>query len=174
MDERTIKQLKEELVTGYGFSKEDSERYVNKASILAIMKAIDERSGANFVPESVDDEMVRDSWTSKSKRQYEYWKSQPKIKILVPLEGEEKTGVVDWVQDPKTGNMVQVYRSGAIQTVIENGARFFVPKGVYVDVPEPVAKLIQEKYAQTNSAGKDFLADRKDPVTGVPVSSRLT
>ena len=57
---------------------------------------------------------------------------QPKVRVLIPLIGEEK--------------------SGTTMSVILNGYRLNVAKGVYVDVPEQVADVIMESQKQTVKA----------------------
>lgn len=52
--------------------------------------------------------------------------AQPKVRILVPLEGNEKLG--------------------AFHPVTINGYRLNVPKGVYVAVPQTVADIISEAF----------------------------
>lgn len=56
--------------------------------------------------------------------------AQPKVRIFVPLEGKEKLGVTI--------------------SVILNGYRLNVPKGVYIDVPEQVAEVIADSLNQSS------------------------
>lgn len=57
---------------------------------------------------------------------------QPKIRIFMPLEGREKPGT--------------------LFPVTINGHRMYVPKGMYVDVPEQVADIIKDSLQQTEAA----------------------
>ena len=61
---------------------------------------------------------------------------QPRVKILIPLEGKEKMG--------------------STESVILNGYRLNILKGVYVDVPEQVAGIIMESQKQTRIAAQEF------------------
>ena len=69
---------------------------------------------------------------------------QPKVKILVPLEGKE-------------------LRGKSILPVTLNGYRLNVPKGVYVEVPEQIGNIIMDSLNQTEEAlDNDFRLDRAD------------
>ena len=60
---------------------------------------------------------------------------QPKVSIIIPLEkGESKN---------------------AVETVILNGYRLNIKKGVYVEVPKQVADIIKDSYQQTEQAIQD-------------------
>lgn len=61
---------------------------------------------------------------------------QPKVRIIIPLEGKEKTG--------------------ATESVILNGYRLNILKGAYVDVPEQVAEIIMESQHQTRIASDEL------------------
>lgn len=176
--EKTLKDLQNELIS-LGMPQESAELMKTKAQAVAIIDTLKASNVVNKVDtleEKVDpseDRKIEDSWKSKAQRQIKYWSEQPKVRILVPLEGQEKTGVVKWQYDPKEKRDVQVHVGGAVQPVTENGAKYLVPKGVYVEVPEPVAKVIQDKFQQTSEAGADLLIDRVDPETGRPVRDQL-
>ncbi len=66
---------------------------------------------------------------------------QPKVRILIPLEGKEKIG--------------------STMPVTLNGYRLNIQKGVYVDVPEQVARIIMKSQQQTIAA-----LDGENPKTG--------
>src|ERR1043166_3469344 len=72
--------------------------------------------------------------------------SQPKVRVLVPLESGEKLG--------------------EFLPVNINGYRLNVPKGVYQDVPQTVADIIADAYNsyEQNSAAA-MRADRNDDVS---------
>jgi len=57
---------------------------------------------------------------------------QPKIRILIPVEGKEKPGMT--------------------VPVTINGYRLNIAKGVYVEVPEQVADMIMKSQKQTVEA----------------------
>lgn len=174
----TMKQLKEELVN-LGMPADDVVKFNSKVQVIAAINAIKAAKVVNKVDsleEKIDikeEKQVAKVYTTKAKRQYAYWDSEPKVSILVPLEGKEKQGVVREEYSQIEGRIIQTHVSGAIQPVTENGATFLVPKGVYVEVPRPVAKLIQDKYNQTAAAGSNILIDRIDPETGKKVADQL-
>ena len=177
LEDLSVKQLQEELVK-LGVPSEDAKKFTTKAPLIATLKALNVKAGqkvATLEPKAdpKEEKQVEKKWQSKAERQRAYWGAQPKVRILVPLEGKEKQGIVKWVFNPKTEREEQVYISGAIQPVTENGAKYLVPKGIYVEVPEPVAKVIQDKYQQTSEAGANLLIDRIDPETGRKVSEQL-
>lgn len=198
-EEKTNAQLKEELVT-LGMPQEAVDKLPNTRAIILPMidllnqknEAIKESSNTAATsqgtvdaegervatleptPNPKEEKQINDQWQSKARRQWEFWDKQPKVQILVPLNGaNEKQGVVDWVYDRGLGREIPVAVSGANQPVTENGAQWIIPKGVYVSVPEPVAKLIQDKYQQTAAAGANLLVDRVDPETGKSVRDQL-
>lgn len=69
---------------------------------------------------------------------------EAKVRILIPLNGSEKKGIT-------------------IETVTINGFKIEVPKGVYVDVPQSVADLIERHYNTTpenSEVGEAFRLDK--------------
>lgn len=64
----------------------------------------------------------------KAERMRDFLKSQPKVRVLVPLAAGEKAGVT--------------------QSVILNGYSFYIRKGEYVEVPEAVAEVLEIKLKQ--------------------------
>jgi len=73
---------------------------------------------------------------SKAEKMKAKLAGQPRVKILIPLEGKEKMGTTE--------------------SVILNGYRLNIWKGVYVDVPEQVAGIIMESQKQTRIAAEEF------------------
>ena len=66
---------------------------------------------------------------SKSAKMKARLAKQQKVRILIPLEGKEKIG--------------------ATESVILNGSRLNILKGIYVDVPEQVADVLEDSLKQT-------------------------
>lgn len=89
----------------------------------------------------VDVELVREKHARKVDVMKEHLKKQPKVRMMIPLEGSEKIG--------------------ATVPITLNGYRVNVPKGVYVDVPEQISKMIEESFNQTQKAGENFRIDMK-------------
>jgi len=69
---------------------------------------------------------------SKAERMREKLAKQPKVRVLIPISSNEK--------------------QGSTMSVILNGYRLNIAKGVYVDVPEQVADVIMESQKQTVKA----------------------
>lgn len=69
---------------------------------------------------------------SKAEIMREHLAKQPKVRILIPVEGKEKPGIT-------------------IPVTI-NGYRLNIMKGVYVEVPEQVADMIMKSQKQTMEA----------------------
>lgn len=199
MEELSNKQLQEELVK-LGMPQDEAAKILTKSTLIATIntlktmqdqvkesaeiaakaneiatKATEEakKDGPAEVENPIEERLVEKNWRSKAHKQWAFWDGQPKVRILVPLMGQEKKGVIRFEYSKVFKREIPVHVSGAIQTVIENGAQYVIPKGVYVEVPEPVAKRIEDKFQQTSDAGRDMLADRIDPRTGHPVSDKL-
>lgn len=77
---------------------------------------------------------------------------QDKVRIMIPL---------------RDGEARNTYES-----VIINGYRMDIKKGVFVDVPQQVAEILAESYELTLHAGEDSLIEnlgqKIDPTTGKP------
>ena len=195
MEELSNKQLQEKLVE-LGMPQEEASKILTKSTLIATINTLEsmkaeveksaevaakateaakesEKAGPEEKENPVEEKQVEKAWISKAHRQWTFWDEQPKVRILVPLTGQEKKGFIRFEFSKVFKREIPVHVSGAIQTVIENGAQYVIPKGVYVEVPEPVAKRIEDKFQQTSDAGRDYLADRIDPRTGHPVSDKL-
>lgn len=97
---------------------------------------------------------VEQNWEDKKKRTREALMKQNKVRIMVPLEIGEKRG--------------------AYQTVTINGCVFNLMKGVMVEVPEQIAKIVEESFQLTAEVGQDMLIDRDDPRNpGTAVAEKL-
>ena len=188
IEEKTNKDLQEELVT-LGLPQEEASKINNKATLISMVNALKTKDAQikeaqesaktvdiADVPSEVrpgENMRVEKKWKSKAHKQWDLWDNSAKVRTMVPLNGREKPGVIRWELNKALGREVPVHVSGAIQTVIENGAQYVVPKGVMIDVPEPVAKLIEKKFYEIARAGEAIKADRLDPETGKPVLDRL-
>ena len=95
-------------------------------------------------PEEI--KLVAATHGAKAARMKEMLEKQPKVRIMIPLEGGE---------NPKDAQL----------PITINGYRFNVPKGKYVNVPEQVADMIAESYNQTEAAGRDFRLDQRSQAT---------
>lgn len=122
----------------------------------------------------VEEKEVEVKWKNKAEHMRALLEKQPKVRILVPLEGQEKVGRVEWELSDKTKRQEQIHISGAVQPVTLNGYTYLVAKGVYVDVPQQIADVITAKLQQTTAAGQNLLLDREDPQTGRSVRDQLS
>lgn len=93
---------------------------------------------------------VGSTWQRKLNIMKELCAKAPKVKIMIPFEIGERTGAVADLQI--------------------NGYKLSVMKGVYVDIPEPFAEMVQESWQQTSQAGQEKLLNRTDPETGKPMN----
>lgn len=110
-------------------------------SLIAKEKEIDSKINQPFLRpmnETVR-EQVEQVHMDKAERMRIHLEKQRKVRIFMPLEGQEK--------------------AGTIHPVVMNGYRINVPKGVYVDLPEQVADLIKKSLEQTEAAGAAFRLD---------------
>lgn len=120
---------------------------------------------------SREDREVNKAWMNKAEVMRRHLESQPKVRVLIPLEGDEQLGVVE--VKSVAGHEVTLVKSGAVWSKTFNGYRVVIPKGVYTDVPQQVADNISQEYNQTQTAGRQWSLDRLDPKTGRPVRDQL-
>jgi len=175
MEEKTLKELKEEL-KGLGFTNVDI--FTTKTQVQTTIDALKSKpkETVTTINPSInpkEEKKIEKNWENKAEQMRIKLEGQPKVRILVPLEGKETQGVVRLVYNEKKKRQEQKHISGAVQPVTLNGFMYLVPKGMYVEVPEQVAQVIQDKFNQTNEAGKDILIDRIDPETGRSVADQL-
>lgn len=94
---------------------------------------------------------VEEIHASKAEIMKKHLEKQPKVRMFIPLQGQEK--------------------AGTILPVVMNGYRINVPKGMYVDLPQQVADLLTNSFNQTEQAGAAFRLDKagkekQDAMTG--------
>lgn len=170
MEEKTLKELIAELV-GLGMPEEQAKKLQSKEVATAIIdtlkvnKPVEKVKTLEEIESPTEKRAFESQWVSKATIMKERLLSQPKVKILLPLEGEEKQGVVE-MRTNKHGETYQQLISGACETVILNGFKWIIPKGVYAEVPQQVADVIAKSYQQTQMAGSNISMDRVDEKTG--------
>ncbi len=82
---------------------------------------------------------------SKAERMKDWLWSHPMKPIFIPLEPGEKKGF-------------------AVQPVTKNGYRLNVPKGVWIEVPGPIAEKVMQRLEQTDAAlDNKFRLDKATP-----------
>lgn len=178
-EEMTLKDLQAEAVK---LGLQQVELFKTKGQIIAAINSLRQATiisekpteTVNPLAEPVNPKEERADekrWKSKADKMRENLDAQPKIRVMVPLEPNEKQGVVKEVM--VGGHKETIAVSGAVWVTNLNGVHIVVPKGIYCDVPEQVADKISREYNQTQHAGDRFRTDRIDPQTGRPVSEQL-
>ncbi len=176
--ELSMNQLKDKAVE-LGLQQAAVKSFSNKASLIATIEAlqgkksekkIDPDSSARLSPR--EQRETESGWRTKRERMREHLAKQPTVRILIPIEGKEKPGVIRKVMVGGREEWEQV--SGAIKTVTLNGFKTLIPKGRYWEVPQQVAEVIAEGQQMTLEAGKSFDIERDDPKTGKPVADKLS
>ena len=161
LEDLTVKQLRD-LAVKRGLPAEDAEKFTSKAPLIAtinVLKVKDAKVATlNEVVTPQQAKSDEKRWRTKAIIMRDKLAKQPKVRILLPLEPNQKKGVVKEVMI--RGRKETVYVSGTCVYPQLNGYKLVIPKGVYVDVPEQVATLISKAHADTQDAGRDFLIDR--------------
>ena len=80
--------------------------------------------------------------------------SQPKIRTLIPLSGKERRG-------------------SAVHTACVNGLRLVFLKGVFIDLPQQVAELVEAGFQGATTAGDAWDINRDKTEKGVHISTAL-
>lgn len=92
----------------------------------------------------VEDKTDASRWEGKKERMKKYLWSQPLTNFMIPLGFGEKRG--------------------SYESVIMNGYRLNIMKGVMVQIPVPIANHLAESYQLSAEAGKEFAIDRDELV----------
>ena len=122
MDEKplaefTTKELQAELVK-LGMPEEDTQKFNTKAALIAtinVLKATKVVNKVDTLEPPVNPKEEKESekhWQSKADRMAKSLESQPKVRVLIPLEPQEKQGVVREMEI--RGLKQYVYVSGAV------------------------------------------------------------
>lgn len=175
VEKLSLKSLRKEAVE-LGMPEEDAKKF-NDAELLQstvnTLKAV-KASVTNPVDEAVnpkEEKEIEQEWRSKADRQKAYFDSLPKVRILIPCEGEEKPGVIE--ERIIDGRKQTVVVSGAVWSKTFNGYRVIVPKGVYTVISEAIADNIAQEFNQVQESNARFSVDRIDPKTGKSVNDQL-
>ena len=176
LEELTLSELQAEAVK-LGMPEEDSKTFTIKAPLIATINALKATKVVQKVDtleEKVSPKEEREDekkWQSKADRMAKHLEGQPKVRVLIPLDPNEKQGVVREIE--VRGIKQYVHVSGAVWSKTFNGYKVIIPKGVYTAVPEQIAENISEEFNQTQNAGAQWAIDRIDTQTGKPVRSQL-
>jgi len=166
----TVKELRK-LVVKLGMSEENAELFETKKPLIATIDALRVKKIVETPGQIKRDD---EKYLSKKETMRKLLMAQPRVQIRIPLEGQDKPGVVKWVYNKRTKREEQIYFDGAYTPVQLNGFKWIVPHGPYVSVPQQVADVIREQQnASMDNSGNAFLTDRQDPKTGKPVGATL-
>jgi len=162
--ELTLKELKAEAVK-LGVPVSEADQYKTKAQVKTLINTLKAKETVQKVdelesPDVVDNKEDKDKWSNKAEVMGRALAKQPKVRMLLPLEPNEKAGVVttEIIREMEVTTLV----SGAYQPVTLNGFKTHCPKGVYFSAPEQIAKVLEKAHKQTSEAGKNFLIDREE------------
>jgi len=164
----SVKDLREKLVK-LGMPEADAENFETKKPLIATINTL----RAKAVVDSGQLKQDRKQYLSKREIMREHLMKQPRIRMLVPLEGQEKAGVIKLVYNKQTKREEQKLISGACLPVQLNGFKWLIAKGVYQDIPKQMADVISTSQHIATEAGSPFLIDRQDPKTGQAVRDKL-
>lgn len=171
-DEKTVKQLREDLVK-LGFDAKSAEGIKTKDALEATINAL--QSKVESLEETADPKEERDTekhWLAKADKMAKHLHNQEKVTVMIPLEPNEKVGQV---REVKMRDTIQYqYVSGAVWSKTFNGYKVIIPKGTYYKVPQQIADNIANELNQTQQAGQHLRIDRTDPNTGRPVREQLS
>ena len=170
LEELTLTQLKEKALT-LGIPEGELKNFTVKAALISTIRAMQKTEPVKTL-EPTESTQVREAddrrWETKVERMKKFLDEQPTVRVLIPLDGDEKPGEVKEVN----GQMVAV--SGAVWSKTFNGYRVSIPKGKYWTVPQSIADNIEQEYHQTTHAGDQWKLDRVKPETGEQVSKQLS
>jgi len=194
IDDYTLQELKSELIVN-GLDEKTAKAFISKAQAFTVLgilkeKKLNEKTAkeiAEAQPKEVEkvktieelknpkeERTVEKSWRSKAQIMMNIWLSEPMMSLMVPSEPGRQPGKVEWRKN-KQGESYQIALTteDTIKSIQVNGAKWLIPRGVYVEVPTRVAKKIAKELEMTNNAGKQWLIDRNDEKTGQPVGDAL-
>lgn len=171
--EKTARELQEDLIE-LGFDKDAVGGIKTKATLIAMilaLKAKSEVGNLNPPKDPKEEKATERSWQTKADRMARHLEKQEKFRVLVPLEPNEKVGVVK----ETLINGIRQFRhvKGAVWSKTFNGYKVIYPKGTYFNAPKQIADNIAEELDQTQQAGSHLRIDRIDPKTGRQVSEQL-
>lgn len=87
--------------------------------------------------------LPQDGYTADALRTKAVLDKEPKVRFHVPLEPGERAGK-------------------SHETVTINGYKYTIPKGVSVDIPEPVAKLLENYLGIKENVGLRYRLDQNE------------
>jgi len=171
--EKTEDDLRTELVS-LGFDESAAKNIHGKEALRATIAIVKEKRQETNVDQTTpeEDRETEQAWQAKADKMAEQLHSQEKVRVLIPLEPNEKVGVVKEVEE--RGVVQYRHVSGAVWSKTFNGYKVIIPKGVYYPVPQQIADNIATELNQTQLAGQHLKLDRIDPNTGKAVAEQLS
>ena len=181
LEDMTVKQLQDEA-TKLGVP--EAENFITRKQLLSVISMAQNKLAApgpvsNVAPATVPglDNRSKDEkhWMGKRgammEKLWDQMESGQKARILLPLDPNEKPGVVQVKMVGKRKEFFHI--SGAVWKKTFNGYLWMVPKGVYTEVPEQIALSIEREQTKVLEANKRYDINRIDPETGRPVVDQL-
>lgn len=178
---KTLSELVQEAI-GLGFPKEVAESFKVKSQVIAVIESLKTKpketesevkkvDSIEEKPNPREEKKIEKMWRNKAQQMMDIWQSEPMVSLMVPSEPGRQPGIVEWRTD-KHGDKFQIALTpeDTIWSKTFNGAKWLVPKGVYVQVPKRVADAIQKEMEGLNNAGREWLTDRIDKRTGKMVN----
>jgi len=167
LKEMSLKKLREVAVK-LGIPESDAKLFTVKAPLIATINTLRAQEKVTTLNPAVDPKEAKideKRWRTKAQKMRAKLEAQPKVRFLIPLDPNEKVGVVREIEIK--GRKEYVHISGAIETVQLNGYKTIIPKGKFVEIPQQVADVLSESYRLTQEAGKEYLVDRDKDVSSV-------
>lgn len=165
----TVKELRAEVVK-LGMPEDEAENFETKKPLIATINTL---RASKVIDTPGQLKKDKEKYLSKREKMRAILMAQPMVRILVPLEGDEKVGVIKWVYNKRSKRKEQKYISGAYLPVQLNGWKWLIGKGSYQEVPQQIADVVSASQHMETEAGKPFLIDRTDPKTGQKVRDKL-
>ena len=194
LEELTVAELKDKAVE-LGMPREDVEAFRTKAPLIATINTLSAKEAVKEEkvesieekPDPAEDKEVNKNWKSKAERMKAHLLAQEYVSLMIPLEVDEKVGVVEWCEqvgnkaaesDPvipfkewfalpleKKMNTYQRHISGGVRTPQLNGYIYMSPAGAYTRVPMQIFEVVNEANMGQSKATQHMNLDRLDPQT---------
>lgn len=165
LEELTLKQL-QSIADELGVP--DADTFITKKQVITVINAMKlaKAAGSKKPVEYVKDDKLEDDKFHETKISIIQKKlaAQPKVQVFLFKQPKEPVGRV--IDKMVNGKRI-LEKSGAVQEVIINGYVTYVPKGVSVEVPEQIAKLLGQSITDTQMAGEQYKVERpsNDPMS---------
>lgn len=143
-----------------GMPEDQVQLFNTKEQLAAIISSLQEKRAQALPKDSVESPNEVAKWKGKRWNMMKRLQSQPRKPLFIPLEGKEKPGKVLEYIDKNGETKFKVDPNTAVCPLTINGFTWYVPKGVFVDVPEQLAIMKQENMIASQMAGEQYSLDR--------------